>query len=222
MTDGLTIPEAIRRIFGVDVATESPLLKNKAMSLERNGLIKSSRTKAVERSSIMIGVDQLTPLHNALVLNAVFSDPKQVKKIFTDRTYRTECAQILKKLFGERDSLLGIALRTDAAFALSEALDSNWDLNDKRLPNPFEQLPQVALGKDLSVLQALLAQASTLAPADSVLLAYLKGDLKRAAELVDACGFPPESEVGLLGHHIKAKLKEAADFDDLLDMLRKS
>ena len=61
----LTIPEAIRKLFDIDVAKDSPLLKNKANSLVRNGLIKVETEKIVQRKAVYLADGQLTVLHNA-------------------------------------------------------------------------------------------------------------------------------------------------------------
>lgn len=217
--NGLTIPEAIRRLFDIDVAKESPLLKNKAMSLVRNGLIKVKKVPIVDRSATYLAEGQMTVLHNALLLNAVFHDPKDVKRIFENREYRTQCAETIRLLFTDQSSLLGVALRTPYALKLAEALAGNLDLTIERLPNPFAVLPQVPLGRNLNLLQALLAQASSLAPADSMLLAYLRGDIAAAAEMAESL-ITEDTSVSALRKHILDKFNEASEFDELLEQFK--
>lgn len=104
---GLTIPEAIHKLFGINVAKESPLLKNKANSLVRNGLIEVERESKVQRSGVTLRAGQEIALHNALLLNAIFPDPKDVKRIFLDAQFRRECAELVVNVLKNRNSLLG-------------------------------------------------------------------------------------------------------------------
>ena len=82
---GLTIPEAIYKLFGVQVATESPFLKNKANSFVRNELITVDRDPKVQRDGIYLKPGQESVLHNALILNAIFPNTANTKKIFERR-----------------------------------------------------------------------------------------------------------------------------------------
>ena len=79
---GPTIPEAIYKLFGVHVAKESPLLKNKANSFIRNGLVAVEREARVQRDSVHLMPGQEVILGNALVLNAIFPSTSNTKKIF--------------------------------------------------------------------------------------------------------------------------------------------
>lgn len=219
MASRRTVPEAIRHLFGIDVARESQLLKTKANSLVRNGLIKVEKELIVDRSATYLAPGQEVVLYNALLLNAVFSDPKQIKAIFEKPDARQQAAATLRSLFSERNSLLGMGLSSPDAMAMAEALAGDQDLHAERLPNPFARLPQVA-GDNLNLLQALLAQAAVLAPSDSMLLAYLQGDLGRAAELANAVE-SSEPAVMALRQHLIDKHIEAREFDALLDQFKK-
>lgn len=216
---GLTIPQAIEQLFGINVATESPFLKNKAESMVRNKLIKVTKEKIVQRSAQYLWPGQEITLFNALVLNAIFTDPKDVKKIFKDTKFRRDCAVTIRQLFGERNSALGQTLQKIEAQQLADALEHSTDLHSEKLPNPFKVLPQVALGKNSNLLHALLAQASALEPADSLLMAYLTGDWKKAEQLTNEV---KSESPGLcaLCDEIKKKIAEAHEFDDLLGFLK--
>nr|WP_067297730.1 hypothetical protein [Marinobacterium profundum] len=220
MASRRTVPDAIRHLFGIDVARDSPLLKTKANSLVRNRLIKVEKELIVDRSSTYLAPGQEVVLFNALLLNAVFSDPKQIKSIFEKPAERQHAADTLRALFSQRNSLLGIGLSNPDAMAMVEALAGHHDLYTERLPNPFARLPQVATGDNLNLLQALLAQAAVLAPGDSMLLAYLQGDLARAADLAETLE-SNEPAVEALRRHLIDKHSEARDFDSLLDQFKK-
>lgn len=220
-TEGLSIPEAIRKLFGVDVAKESPLLKNKAMSFVRNELIAVRKERKVDRKAVYLKANQGYTLHNALVLNALFPNPKDVKRIFEDDRYRKECTTLVKRLLTERGSVLGQALQSGSSKKMVSFLaDAERDLRQELIPNPFQVLPQVALGENTTLLHALLAQAASLEPADSFLLAYLNGDWEAAQELSSqlTCASP---ELLVIKSEIDRKLAEAHEFSDLLGFFRK-
>ncbi|MGS0724562.1 hypothetical protein ACVBKF_00115 [Shewanella sp. 0m-11] len=216
----ITVPDAIYKLFSIRVAKDSQFLKNKANSLVRNGLIKTVQDKHVQRATVYLAdSSQLTVLHNALILNAVYLDPKDVKRIFEDRLYREECAQTINAVLCNLNSLMGIALQSNQVSALVDILLSDKSLYDIMLPNPFSVLPQVAIGSNTGLLQALLLQSSALASTDTVLKAYLQSNWEEALRLSD---YLDDSVQGIkeLRQAIEAQLREARDFDDLLDQMK--
>lgn len=216
----LTVPEAIRKLFGIDVAKESPLLKNKANSLVRNKLIKTYTELIVHRKSVYLAEGQETVLFNALVLNGIFPDPKDVKKIFVEDEFRRQAVITVKAVLTGNHSIVGVSLSHPNTYKLISCLEGEWDLYKERLPNPFNVLPQVALGEETGLLQALLAQAAVLSPADGLLLSFLRGDIveaNRLASLLDT----DNPELIALKNSVEAKFREAQEFDDLLDQFRK-
>lgn len=224
MTDsGLTVPDAIRKLFDIDVATQSVFLKNKAMSMVRNGLIKIAAKPKLDDHRFPVYLadgQQLVVLFNALLLNAVFHDPKDVKKIFEDTSYRQNCAKVVSAMLGNRNSLMGITLNNPDALAFTKVLASDIDLYAHKLPNPFAVLPQLALGKNQNLLHALLVQSAALEPADNVLLAYIEGDLEKAARLA-ALMDSENDAINQIKRHLDKKLSEAIEFDELLDQFKK-
>ena len=219
MASRLTIPEAIRQLFGIDVASQSQLLKTKADSLVRNKLIKIETEPKVQRQSKYLAPGQMTVLFNALLLNAVFHDPKDVKRIFEDKAYRQECAVAVRAMFGKSNSLMGIALSNGLAVKFTDALAGDFDLYQEKLPNPFAVLPQLALGKNQSLLHALLAQSAVMDPADNLLLAYLQGDLDKADQIASLI-VTDNHAVNHLKRHIGKARREAVEFEDVLTHFR--
>jgi hypothetical protein len=220
MDSGITIPDAIYKLFGIKVAKDSQFLKNKANSLVRNGLIKTVQEKHVQRATVYLAdQDQLTVLHNALIINAIYLDPKDVKKIFDDRAYRDECSKTIKALLIGMNSVMGIALQNNQVQDLVDTLSSAASLYEIKLPNPFSKLPQVAMGDNTGILNALLVQSSTLASTDTILMAYLQSDWDNAQQL---CEHIDDSVLGMkeLKQSIASQLQEASDFDDLLDQMK--
>lgn len=220
-TKGLTVPEAIYRLFGINVAKESPYLKNKANSFIRNGLIAVEREQKVQRDGVYLKPGQEVTLGNALVLNAIFPSTSNTKEIFENSAYRLQCADTVRSLLKDRNSLLGQAFQSQAVEELIDFLsDPRRDLKSESLPNPFSVLPQVALGTNSDLLQVLLSQATALDPGDSFLLAYIEGDWDRAKNLSSqiSSGTP---ELLALKAEVDRKLAEAHEFDDLLNFFRR-
>lgn len=219
MASRLTVPEAIRKLFDIDVATQSQLLKTKADSLVRNKLIKIETEQKVQRKTKYLAPGQMTVLFNALLLNAVFHDPKDVKRIFEDKSYRQECAKAVRAMFGQSNSLMGVALSNGLAVEFADSLAGDFNLYRDKLPNPFAVLPQLALGKNQSLLHALLAQSAAMDPADNLLLAYLKGDFDKAAQMASLMDADNDA-VNQLKLHVEKELQDAVEFDDLLEQFR--
>ena len=220
MDSRITIPDAIYKLFAIHVAKDSQFLKNKANSLVRNGLVKTVKDKHVQRATVYLeDKSQLTVLHNALIINAIYLDPKEVKRIFEDTAYRAKCAETVNVLLSDMTSIMGVTLQNPMVLELVNALRSGDCLYQIKLPNPFSKLPQVALGSNTGLLQALLVQSSVLATTDSVLIAYLQQDWEKAYEL---CNHLDDSVLGIreLKQSIDSQLQEASDFDDLLDQMK--
>jgi hypothetical protein len=179
------IPEAIRSLFGIESAVDSKFLADKANSFQRNGLLKVHKERGVQRASVFIDNEQEIVLFNALLLSSVFTDPKYVKQIFEKPQIRAEASQTLRSMLLNRTSVCGMALTSEETTLLVTSLEGNFDLYTEKLPNPFETLPQMLLGPHTNLLNVLLAQASVLEPVDSVLAAWVAGDIERAYQLAN-------------------------------------
>ncbi|WP_285163246.1 hypothetical protein [Shewanella goraebulensis] len=216
------MPDAIRLLFNIDVATESQLLRNKADSFVRNKLIKIAPKPKLDDHRYrteLADKEQLTVLFNALLLNAIFHDPKNVKRIFENKAYRDECALVVKAMFGESHSVMGIAITSISAHKFVDALAGDFNLYKEKLPNPFAVLPQIALGKNLNLLHALLAQSAAMEPTDNLLLAYIQGNFDKAANIASL--MPSENDaVNQLKQHVEKEVTEAVEFDDLVEQFR--
>jgi hypothetical protein len=210
-----SIPDTIRDLFQIDLVSENKFLKDKANSFRRNKLLKVVEEERVQRKSVYLAPGQDIVLFNALLLDAVFSDPKYVKKIFEEPETRKDATQKLKSLLMERNTVTGIALSSDQTGTMISALEGDLDLYKEKLPNPFAILPQVVLGQHTNLLNALLVQASVLDPLDSVLAAYVEGDIDRACELADQLS--DQSAVGPFIGLIRKQQVEVKRFKTLLD-----
>lgn len=210
-----SIPDTIRDLFQIELAGDNKFLKDKANSFRRNALLKVVEEERVQRKSVYLAPGQDIVLFNALLLNAFFPDPKYVKTIFEEPKIRKEATQIVKSLLMERATVTGIVLSSAQTKAMIDGLEGTLDLYAEKLPNPFDTLPQVILGQHTNLLNALLVQASVLDPLDSVLAAYVAGDLDRACELADKLS--DQSSVELFIGVIRKQQAEVKRFKNLLD-----
>ena len=103
---------------------------------------------------------------------------------------------------------------------LIEILESEQDLFKQKLPNPFTQLPQVALGKNGGLLNVLLAQAASTATLDNLLHAYLSGDWEKSSILITQLD-SNVSGAAELKNYIQNQLVEAEEMEDLLEAFLK-
>ncbi|TCS43103.1 hypothetical protein [Reinekea marinisedimentorum] len=211
--------DAVGRMFGLKVSRESPYLKDKVHSLLRNKLIAIEEVQLTHRKGKYLKAGQETRLWNAVILNAIFSDPADVKKIFEDKVFRQQCTDHMKALFGERQSSIGIALQASAVQELLTDMETA-DLDVKRLPNPFATLPQVALGKNSGLLHALLTQAAALEPEDALLNAYLAGDYSKAQEIAKNLD-TDQPVLNALCMNIEQIIQEAEEFRDTINLFNK-
>lgn len=219
------IPELIRELFQIETAAESACLKDKAMSFVRNKLLPAESEQVVQRKQWFVtDADGVTILYNALLLSTFFPDTRYVKAIFDNRKTRQEAAGQLKAVITDRQTLLGVALLKPAAIKLVESLQAgdSVDLRKRRLPSPFEALPPLEPGSNMTLMSALLAQSASLDASDSLLAAYLAQDWERANQLCDeleSLGEVPEGCRSLI-EAVRARYREAQEFDDLLDRFR--
>lgn len=209
------IPEAIRSLFGIESSVDSKFLADKANSFQRNKLLKVHKESGVQRASVFIDEHQEVVLFNALLLSSVFTDPKYVKRIFEEQTTRTEAADTLRSMLLNRTSVCGIALASSETTRLVTSLEGDFDLYKKKLPNPFAVLPQMSLGTNTSLLNALLAQASVLDPVDSVLAAWVAGDIENAYRLANE--IDNSEPVAPFLEMVKNRYHELQRFSKLLD-----
>ena len=220
--DAQPVAQCMETLFGIKLA-KYPELKNAINSMIRNGLIESVKTPPEggkdSRGKVFIPKDQLTVLYNATLLHGVFSNAGQVKKIFTEEAVRVEVSQWLSELLIHRHSVVGVGLYPREVSDFINTLTGNADLRTHRLPNPFVELPQLSLGSFTSVMQGLLAQAASLSPGDSMMSAFLEGELEQAWKQAKKL----QTDNSLLLKYqalIVSAYEEADDFDKTLDSFR--
>lgn len=169
-----------------------------------------------ERETKRFSTDNLVLFHNAVLLQAIYAAPKEVIKIFKNKADRQQMTGWAKSLLMQQQSVAGIGLLAPELPSFFALLESDANLCREKLPNPFVELPQLALDGSSSLLQRMVAQAAVLSSGDSMMAHYFNGDLEAAKRVADS--LPPAD--GILEHYRKMILgsyKEAAEFDRLLD-----
>jgi hypothetical protein len=217
----MTVPEAIDLLFGIKLSKNRKIkdcLDN--FTREKSGFIPVNRDMVVHNDSITIHRDQLTTLHNAVVLQGLFSETRTVRKLLTDNkpAFREQMAELAKIILLDRNTLLGISLLPTETLKFIEVLDSDADLTQVRLKSPFETLPQIVLESGTNTIQAFLAQTAALSASDSMMAHYLAGDIEKAWQAAQQVSSDNET-VKKYQSLINKEYKETSEFDELLDSL---
>ena len=202
---------------------KSGSLKNTVKSLIRNGVITAKREQIGYgfggRSHQYIQQKELNKLHNAILIQGIFSDPKIVKSIFVDSEKRKELAGWARSMLQHRQSALSIGLISNVLESFLCDLESDLDLSVAKLANPFTELPQLALNGLSSTLKVLVAQSAVLSQGDSMMAHYFNGDLEAAKTCAESLSTEDPTVEHYRAMIIKA-YKDAKDFDDLLDTFK--
>ncbi|MGF1749537.1 hypothetical protein [Vibrio cionasavignyae] len=182
-SDYLSPPDAIRSLFHVELSKHKSFKDHVYPLIRSKGFLdvhRESMGSASDKNHLLVSRKSLDKLHNAVILQGFFSDTKRVKAIFTDQAKRLEAAQLLESLLLHRQSILGVSVSHQQIEELLSVLRSDTSLEENKLPNPFEELPQLSLNGLTSVMQALLAQSATLNQSDTMIGLYLEGNLDKA------------------------------------------
>lgn len=226
---GLSLPQAVERLFGIPLARHS-VLRNAVNTLVK-ALSQAKVLTLVEeeishttkgRKRWTLPRSDLIGLSNAMVLHGIFGDPKSVIRLFTQPAVRRQHADWARSLLLERQSVASLGLINQELLGLLELLDSPVDLKQERLPNPFDNntLPQMGLSDyGGNLLRALACQTAALSLGDSMMAHFLNGELEQAHSAALALN----TENPLLLQYrqmILSAHEEAQAFDDLLDAWR--
>ncbi|EPT9499742.1 hypothetical protein ACVTP5_000894 [Vibrio parahaemolyticus] len=219
--DGLSPPDAIRKLFSVELSEHKsfkdlvyPLVRSKGFLIVN----KEQMGIGSEKNHLLIARESLNKFHNAVLLQGFFADSKRVKAIFTDSGKRMEAAEFLNVILAGRQSIIGVGIQSEALEQFINIMKSSVSLSENRLPNPFYELPQLSIGNITSVMQALLAQSAVLSDGETMMLYYLNGDLEKAYEVASSL----QTEHPVLSKYqslISQQYLEANEFDNLLDDL---
>lgn len=194
-------------------------------ALKKSGWLELSYEQSAwgcdSRRKIRIKYEDYTLLWNTILLQGIFGEPKVVIQLLEQEKMRTELVEWARELFFERQSLAGLGLLRQEMILLLGRLPEA-DLKTEELPNPFaDALPQMGLGHlQGNVLKGLAAQTAALSQGDSMMAAYLSGDLEKAYQQA----LPIETDNEVLAKYRKLiirRYEDAATFDELLDTFRK-
>jgi hypothetical protein len=169
-----------------------------------------------ERESKQLLRDNLVLFHNAVLLQAIYAAPKEVIKIFNDKTDRQQMTSWAKSLLLQQQSVAGIGLIAPEVPLFFTLLESDADLRAEKLPNPFVELPQLALDGSSSLLQRMIVQAAVLSVGDSMMLHYFNGNLEAAKSAAESLP-PTDGILECYRQMIVNRHTEAVEFDQLLD-----
>lgn len=94
---------------------------------------------------------------------------------------RIEAANFLETVVMGRQSVLAVGIQTSALSELIVKLKSEHiDLSKAKLPNPFQESPQLSLNGVTSVMQDLLAQCTLLIQGESTVIHFFNQDIEKA------------------------------------------
>ncbi len=216
--DGIPVALAIEKLFEIKLSRYQGL-RNKVNSLMRNGLITYRDEPNVQRKSRGVPRDQLTTLYNAVILQSLLPDPKKVKLVFEDQAFRHDMAKLFSALLLERRSIVDLSLLKPEVVLFLEVLSGSENLREIKLANPFETLPQLVLDAPPDLMQAVLAQNTSLSNGDVMMVHYLGGDLEAAWQAARTVN-TDDSRLLQYRDLIGREYRDAKEFDDLLDFLQ--
>ncbi len=216
--------EAIKLHFGIQLAKHEAMRGEVGYLLKamfKAGVIRLEEVLLIKNSSWRIPSAEMLAVHNAVLLQGLFPEPKAVIKLFTCVTERRTYAQLARELLLEPKSVAGLVLVHKSLLDFLALLDSDADLKTQKLANPFpDALPQIGLANyGGNLLRALAAQTASLSMGDNMMLHYLSGELEQAY----TCASALVSDNALLQQYRTLIIREheqAKEFDDLLDFFR--
>lgn len=227
--DQISVKEALRQLFGIESYSRVPKLRNSINTLV--GALKKKKIladanapiefTASERERWFLKRKDLVAFHNAVILHGIYSEPKVVIKIFKNEDERKELAKWARDILINRQSVASVGLIRHQLTQFLDELDSQSDLHQSHLTNPFDNaLPQLGFGPHGNLLKVLAAQTAVLSLGDSMMVHFLEGDLEGAAKAARELS-TTEPLLKCYKTMILSEFQEAAEFDELLDDWRK-
>lgn len=227
--DQISVKEALRQLFGIESYSRVPKLRNSINTLV--GALKKKKIlddanapiefTASERERWYLSTKDLAAFHNAVILHGIYSEPKVVIKIFENVGDRKDLAGWARDILINRQSVASVGLIRHQLTQFLDELDSQSDLHQNRLTNPFDNaLPQMGFGPHGNLLKVLAAQTAVLSLGDSMMVRFLEGDLEGAANAARELS-TTEPLLKRYKTMILSEFQEAAEFDKLLDDWRK-
>ena len=185
---GYSRSEAIRHLFGVELS-EHRGLKESVTGLCRYEVSKGRpwiQQAEVpidfgKKSHWFLPEEELTKLHNAVLLLGFGLKPKRIFEIFSSIKERFKWGAATRLLVEGRPNVGEIGfLPLETRLFFEQMQTSGFDLGTERLSNPFLALPQTAKIEGNTLVDAILLQG-VMAPLHEQMLAhFIQGDIERA------------------------------------------
>ncbi len=218
-----SVSEAVQKLFNINLADYSGFRNSVNALLKIDGFInQEDKPKKYDgddhRYPTKIFNDQLTKLHNAILLQAFFK-PRQIQAIFEHQKKRDEAAGAVELIMINRQSILGVGLLSAEILSLISILKSELDLAETKLPNPFIELPQLSLSGVSNIMKELITQSAALSTGESMIAHYLSGELELAYSFANEM-HSDNPVVKNFRDKIIAEYQQADDFDKTLDFFK--
>ncbi|MGR5069293.1 hypothetical protein [Vibrio alfacsensis] len=218
----ISTPDAIWKLFRIRLAEHKPF-KDLVYPLVRNGdflkVKKEPMPGGSTKNNLLIPSNSLIKLHNAVLLQGFFADSKRIKDIFSHPKKRIEAADFLEAVVIGRQSILAVGIQAPTLSELIAKLKlEHIDLGREKLPNPFQELPQLSLNGATSVMQTLMAQSALLTQGESMIMHFFNQDIENAY-LAASSLEKVTPTLARYQSHIKQKYHEAVEFEELLNDL---
>lgn len=219
---GISRSQAIRKLFGIKL-TEHIKFKGKLTSLEENGALKFYRKDKSgapgSRDKIYYLPEQLTLLHNVVLISAVYPKPSAVLEIIVDSHKRKECAAEIEGLLNGRKEIGGIYLDSDSLSRFFEGLKSDVSLDSFKLANPFVNLPQTIPHKVdgyLSVLAAFHLSEVVALDFERMMAYFFNLEVAEAYELSLTLSDVTSEQMKYV-NLVQSSYNETKDFDEVFE-----
>jgi hypothetical protein len=219
---GIPRSQAIEKLFGIKL-TKHIKFKGKLTSLEENGALKfykKDKSGAVgSRGKIYYLPEQLTLLHNVVLISAIYPQPSVVLEIIVDSHKRKECADEIEGLLNGRKEIGEIYLYPDRLASFFEGLQSDVSLDSFKLVNPFVSLPQTIPHKVdgyLSVLAAFHLPEVVALDFERMMAYFFNLEIAEAFELSLMLSNVTSEQMKYV-NLVQSSYNEAKDFDEVFE-----
>ena len=221
-----SISEAMRKLFNIELSHYKKL-KDSIATLEGKK-DDDKRVLRPKRIPSPIGgndkrvykEEQFTSLYNVIILQGFFPKPASIKGILTNAKKREDQVVYLREAIGQRTEVAGVQINSEALERFLCELQTDFPFKDKKLSNPFLELPQL---KEMSVVFALNHEGACAKDVMIMMDCYFSDDpqeLERAYDIAQTLN-EITGTAAKYKSMIENRYKEAKAFDDMLDIFKR-